>query len=155
MDKPTLLADIHRVHAELLAAAAGLDDAGWLAEPPGMPGWTRKDVLAHCEYWSRNSARVLAELRAGREPYDRSEPFDVDGLNARVLAESRARSLDDVRAGEADACRLVVAAVEAASEAELFETGHYAWLPDACVADIVEGDTSGHWPEHVPHLAAG
>lgn len=155
MDKQTLLADIRRIHAELLAAAAGLDDAAWLAEPAGMPGWTRKDVLAHCEFWSANSARVAGELRAGREPYDRSEPFDVDALNARIMVEGRARSLDDVKAGEADAYRRVVAAVEASSEAELFEAGHFAWLAGDRLADIVEGDTSGHWPEHVPHLTAG
>src|SRR5512141_2172747 len=129
MDKPTLLADIRRTHAELDAAAAALDGPALLTEAPGMPGWTRKDVLAHVEWWSDHSARVVDALLAGREPYARGgEPFDIDVHNARVLAESRARSLDDVRRGEAEAYRRVMAAVETASQADLYEAGRFAWL---------------------------
>lgn len=155
MDKQTLLTDIRRTHAELMAAAGGLDDAAWLAEAPGMPGWTRKDVLAHIAWWSDHSARVAEGLLAGREPYDRSGPFDLDAHNARVLAEGRTRSLADVRAAEADAFRRVAAAIEAASEADLFDAGRFDWLKGETLAETVAGDTSGHWPEHVPHLAAG
>lgn len=155
MNKPTLLADIHRTHAELLAAASGLDDAAYLAEAPGMPGWTRKDVVAHVAWWSDHSARIVDALLAGREPYDRRAPFDVDALNARILAEGRGRTLAEVLDGEAEAFRRVVAAVETASEADLFETGRHGWLTDGTLADVVEGNTSGHWPEHVPHLSPG
>lgn len=156
MDKPTLLADIRRTHAELDAAAAALTEPALLAEAPGMAGWTRKDVLAHVEWWSDHSARVVDALLAGREPYAREgEPFDIDVHNARVLAESRARSLDDVRRGEADAYRRVVAAVEAAPDTDLFEAGRFAWLGGEALAATVAADTSEHYSEHLPHLAAG
>ena len=155
MDKPTLLADIHRTHAELLAAAAGLDDEALLGPAPGMAGWTRKDVLHHVAWWTGHSANVVDSLTAGREPYDRIGDWNLDAHNARVLAEGQAMSPADVRAEEAATLVRVVAAVEAASDAELFEPGRYAWIGGGALADVVVGDTSGHWPEHVPHLAAG
>ena len=143
MDKPTLIADIHRTHAELLAAAGDLDDAALLAPAPGMDGWTRKDVLHHVAWWTDHSANVVESLTAGREPYDRIGDWNLDAHNAKVLAEGRAMSPAEVR-GE-----------EAASPDELFESGRYAWIDGGSLADVVISDTSGHWPEHLPHLAAG
>lgn len=156
MDKTTLLHDISRSHAALDVAAAALDKAGWLAVVPGMAGWTRKDVLAHVEWWSNHSAGVVEALVAGREPYPRTdEPFDIDAHNARVLAESVRRSLADVRRGEAEAFRRVVAAIEGALEDDLFAAGRFTWLDGGPLADVVVSDTSEHYPEHLPHLATG
>ena len=153
MDKPTLLADIQRTHAELLAAAGNLDEAALLAPVPGMDGWTRKDVLHHVAWWTDHSANVVESLTAGREPYDRIGDWNLDAHNAKVLAEGRAMSPAEVRAEEAASYVRVVAAVEAASEDELFEANRYAWIDGGSLSDVVVGDTSGHWPEHVPHLA--
>lgn len=153
MDKVTLLARIHDTHAPLAGAAAALDDGALLAPAPGMLGWTRKDVLAHVEWWNDHSVRVVEALLADREPYQRSGPWNPDAQNAVVLAENRDRTADDVRRGEADAFRRLVAAVEAAGADDLFEVGRFAWLgDDGCLADLVEGDSTTHYPEHVPHL---
>lgn len=156
MDKPTLLTDIRGHHDALEAAAVALDADAFAAEVPGMDGWTRKDVLAHVEWWSGHSARVVEALVTGREPYPRDgEPFDIDLHNARVLAESRARPLDDVRRGEAEAYRRVVAAVEAAPDADLLEPGRFAWLGGEPLFRTVAADTAEHYAEHLPHLATG
>jgi RimJ/RimL family protein N-acetyltransferase len=156
MDKTSLLADIRRAHAAFEAAASSLDDDAWLSEVPDMGGWTRKDVLAHVEWWSDHSSRVVTALVAGHEPYPRGgEPFDIDVHNARLLDESRARSLDDVRRGEAETYRRVVAAVEAATEGDLFEAGRFDWLGGETLAQTVAADTSEHYAEHLPHLASG
>lgn len=156
MDKLTLLDDIRRTHAALEAAAAPLDDAGFMAVVPDMDGWTRKDVLAHVAWWSEHSASVVEALVAGREPYARDgAPFDIDAHNAKVLAESRERSLADIRRAEGEAYRRVVAAVTAATEADLFEPGRFAWLGGEALAGTVAADTSEHYAEHLPDLAAG
>jgi deoxyribodipyrimidine photolyase-like uncharacterized protein len=155
MDKPTLLRAIRDTHAELAAAAAALDDDALLRPAPGMEGWTRKDVLAHVEWWSDHSARVVGALLDGREPYERGGPWDVDAHNARVLAENRDRPPADVRRGEAEAFDRLVAAVEAASDEDLFEVGRFPWLgSDEGLWRLVEGDSSLHYPEHLPHLRA-
>ena len=155
MDKPELLRAMRDAHAPIAAAVAALSDDALLAAVPGMPGWTRKDVLAHIEFWHRNSAAVLAGLRSGVDPHSATdEPFDLDRLNAQVLADNRERSCADVRAGEAASFEALVIAVEAATDDELFGESTVPWMSGAA-ADVVIGDTSGHYPEHVPHLAAG
>lgn len=152
MDKTELLNSMRLGHAAL-AEAAALSDETLAAEAPGMPGWTRKDVLAHVEFWHDHSTRVLAGLRAGVDPYPvTDESFDLDALNARVLAENRDRSAAQVRDGEAASFMRLMAAVEAATDHELFDAGVVQWL-DGSAAQMVAGDTFGHYPEHLPHLA--
>ncbi len=153
-DRAGALRAMRNTHASI-AAAAALPDEALLAAAPGMPGWTRRDVLAHVEWWNRHSTAVLRGLRTGMDPYpDTGEPWDIDAHNARVLAESRGRPAADVRAGEAASFEELAAAVEAATDHELFDAGVQPWLEGTAVA-IVAGDTWDHYPEHVPHLAAG
>ena len=153
MDKTELLRAMRDVHAPIAAAAAALPDDALLAEAPGMPGWTRKDVLAHLEFWHRNSISVLAGVRSGVDPHPATdEPFDLDRLNANVLADNHGRSCDDVRSGEAASFAELAAAVESATDEELFGKEVVPWMSGSA-ADVVIGDTSAHYPEHVPHLA--
>ena len=155
MDKTELLNTMRDAHAPIEAAGATLSDDALHAEAPGMPGWTRKDVLAHIEFWHRHSAAVVTGLRTGVNPdVDDGEPFDLDALNARVLADNRHRSGADVREGEAASYKQLTLAIEAATDHELFDAGVVPWL-DATSAAVVASDTYDHYPEHLPHLAAG
>jgi hypothetical protein len=152
MNKTELLSAITATHAELAAAAAALDDDALAGPAPAMDGWTRKDVLAHLTWWSDHSVRVVEALRAGREPYVRDASWDADTENARILAEYRDISPRDARRSEAESFARLVAAVEAASEVELFEVGRYPWLGAWALADIVIGDSTDHFPDHLPQL---
>ena len=151
-DRAGALRAMRNTHAEIASALASLSDAALLADAPGMPGWTRKDVAAHIEWWHRHSTAVLRGLRSGVDPYPADgSAWDIDSHNARVLAENRARSAADVRAGEASSFEELVAAVEAATDHELFDEGVRAWLEQTAIA-MVAGDTWDHYPEHEPHL---
>jgi len=153
MDKPTLLIAIHETHAAFAAAADALDEKALAGAAPGMDGWTRKDVVAHVEWWNGHSSDVLAGVRSGVDPYPGDdEPWDPDAWNARILAENRDRSSVDVLAGEAAAFERLVAAVEGATDEELFAEDPHPWL-DGTAAETVEADSTLRWPEHVPHLA--
>ncbi len=153
MDKETLLTQIRETHAALEAAAAVLDDDALQGAAPGMDGWTRKDILAHIEWWSAHSADVIEGVRSGVDPYPGGdEPWDADAWNARILAENRDRTVDDVRRGEADAFARLVATVEAATDDELFTEDPHPWL-DGTLAETIVEDSSNHYPEHLPHLA--
>lgn len=153
MDKDTLLRRIHESHAPIEAAASALGDDALLGPAPGMDGWTRKDVLAHIEWWTRHSADVIAGARTGVDPYPGGdEPWDPDAWNERILAENRDRTPDDVRRGEADAFARLVAAVEGATEADLFAEDPHPWL-DGTVAETVLEDSAEHYPDHLAHLA--
>jgi hypothetical protein len=152
MDKIELLAAIHATHAELTAAAAALDDDALAGPAPEMEGWTRKDILAHVEWWTTHSANVLEGVRSGVDPYPGSDvPWDSDAWNARILAENKDRSADDVRRGEADSFARLVAAVEGATDEELFAADPHPWL-DGTAAETVIEDSTRHYPDHLAHL---
>jgi len=152
MDKTELLAAIHATHDALTAAAAALDDDALAGPAAEMEGWTRKDVLAHVEWWTTHSANVLEGVRSGVDPYPGSdEPWDPDAWNARILLENRDRSADDVRRGEADSFARLVAAIEGATDEELFGENPHPWL-DGTAAETVIEDSTRHYPDHVAHL---
>jgi len=155
MDKRSLLARIHETHAALEAVVRSLDDAALEAPASGMEGWSRKDVVAHVAWWSDHSARVIEALRAGREPYAREEQPGIDELNARILDDHRGDTPDAVRRSEADAFSRLVAAVEAASDEDLFTVARFAWIGrDEPLAETVEWDSTRHYPEHLAQLRA-
>ena len=154
MTKQTLLDEIHASHEPLAAAVATLADDAWAEPLADMDGWTRKDALAHVGWWSDHSVRVVTALRAGEEPYERNADFDIDAQNRAILEEFRDRDPGEVRAFEESAFERLVAAIEAASDDELFATDRFAWLGDESLAAAVEWDSTKHYPEHVPHITA-
>jgi hypothetical protein len=111
--------------------------------------WTRKDVLAHLEAWERRVVALLEILRAGAEPDDDGE---TDQLNERFYRAGRDRALDDVRAGEREAYAAVLAAVDGASDEELFDGHHFAWTDGDPLADWFRGNTDEHYDEHREQL---
>ena len=153
MDKETLLSRIRQAHTPIESAGTALDDTALLGPAPGMDGWTRKDVLAHIEWWSDHAVNVIRGMRSGVDPYPGGdEPWDPDAWNARILAENRDRTAADVRRGESDAFAGLVAGVEAASHDELFSEDPHPWL-DGTVAETVIEDSVAHYPDHLAHLA--
>jgi len=152
-DKGAVLDAMRGSHAGMAAAIASCSDADLLTDAPGMPGWTRKDVVAHIEWWHRHSAAVLAGLRSGVDPSpDEGDDWNIDVHNARVLADNLDRSAADVRAGEASSFEELLATVESATDRELFDEGVQPWFGQTGVR-TVEGDTWDHYTEHRPHLA--
>ena len=154
MNKQTFLAEIRATHEPLVAVVGTLADDAWAESLPDMNDWTRKDALAHVGWWSDHSARVVTALRAGEVPYDRDPDFDIDARNRSILEEFRDRDPDEVRAFEAAAFERLVAAIEAASDEELFTADRFLWLGEETLATAVEWDSTRHYPEHLPHLTA-
>ncbi len=154
MDKTTLLSTIRAAHSPIETAARALSDEALTDEAPGMPGWTRKDVLLHIAWWQDRSAAVAEALHTGEDPFPAGGdgPLDLDTRNARTLEEGRGISPADARVAEARSFARLVAAIEAATEEQLFGTGVVPWL-SVPAADVVREDADLHYPEHVPHLA--
>ena len=152
MDKIELLAAMHDAHAPIEAAAGAVDDEALAGPALDMAGWTRKDVLAHVEWWNDHSTNVIEGSRTGVDPYPGDDlEWDADAWNERILAENRGRSPADVRRGEAASFARLVAAVEGSSEEELFAENPHPWL-DGSLAETVISDSTAHYPDHVPHL---
>lgn len=147
MNRMSLLATITAGRDRLDAVLAGLSDAAMLERID--EDWTRRDVLAHLAAWERRVADNLATLRAGSEP-DRS--VETDELNELFYRRDRDRPLADVRADEVDAYRTVLAAIEQASDVELFDGQHFGWTEGDPLADWFRGNTDEHYEEHLEQL---
>jgi aldose 1-epimerase len=147
MNKTTLVATIAAGRERLDAALEGLSDDAMLERVDER--WTRKDVLAHLEAWERRVVDNLGILRAGGTP---DGSIETDERNEAFYLASRDRPLEDVRAGERDAHRSVLAAIETASDDELFNPSHFAWTDGDPLADWFRGNTDEHYDEHLEQL---
>ncbi len=150
MDKSELMRTLIREHARLRAVIDRLSDDELAL--PAQGDWTRRDLVAHIEWWERHSANVVEALCAGREPYDRAGAPDLDTQNAEILEESRERATADVRRGEADAWTLLIDVLDAAPEKALFEADHFPWTEGEPLVETIRWDTDRHWAEHLPHF---
>lgn len=154
MTKQAFLAEIRATHEPLAASIGALPEEAWTEPLADMDGWTRKDVLAHVGWWSDHSARVITALRAGQVPYEQDPDFDIHARNRSILEEFRDRDAAEVRAYESGAFERLVAAVEAASDDDLFMAGRFPWLEEETLAAAVAWDSTKHYGEHLPHLTA-
>ena len=89
MDKNELVAMLLAGHDRLRSVIAALSDDELAL--PAQGAWTRRDVVAHIEWWERHSTNVIAAAHEGRDPFRQDEPFDLDARNAQVFEENRAR----------------------------------------------------------------
>ena len=101
-------------------------------------GWTVKDVLWHVAYWWRDGARTFGAIADGtHRGFDDDEETDV--TNARVLDESRSRSLREVEDEVAEARAALLAAFDPVSDDEL-------------AIELFRSETIEHYEEHLPAL---
>jgi len=147
VERIALRAAIEAGRARLDDALARFDDEAMLDRIDDE--WTRKDVLAHLEAWERRVVDLLARLRACDPPTDRTQ---TDDLNARFFARDRDRTLEDVRRGEHEAFRRLLASIEAASDEELFDGSRFAWTNGDPLADWFRGNADEHYDEHLEQL---
>ena len=106
-----------------------------------VEGWSVKDIVWHCAYWSRFAADHL--VMEGDGPY--TDPFAAhddaywDGVNAEVAEASSAMSWDDVWEGAAEARASVRSAVARPG------------LPSEPI-DFAAEESWIHYDEHAEHV---
>jgi hypothetical protein len=110
--------------------------------------WTVKDLLGHLAFWEETVAELYATLRAGQEP----APFELDALNAKMLAQWGPVPLSEVKTREKAAFQRVLTLIETASEAELFDPAHFPWTGGRAFEGFFQDNTCGHYEEHLPEI---
>ena len=80
-------------HGELAQLAERISDDR--LRDPAMGDWKGKDVLAHLAWWHDHSVLVIEGLRAGRQPYDGTDPANTtDGFDEPPRAPRRSPGRD-------------------------------------------------------------
>lgn len=151
MNRTELLNQIYAGRTRLEAALQGVDPSR-MTEPALPGGWSVKDLLAHIGWWEQRMLEIYRESLVGQEPVRPQTADAVDQLNAQIALEFRNRDLDNVREYERQAFRDVLAMVETAPEADLFDTDRFPWLKGRGFVIWVSGNTDEHYDEHIQDL---
>ena len=147
MNRTILLATISAGRVRLDAVLSALADETMLDRID--EAWTRKDVIAHLEAWERRVVENLVTLRGGGTP---DGSIETDDLNDRFFTDNRDHPLEDVLERERDAYRSVLAAIDGATDEELFDGNHFGWTDGDPFADWLRGNTDEHYDEHLEQL---
>jgi hypothetical protein len=105
-------------------------------------GMTLREVLAHLAAWEETVPDRVASVLAGRGDLDGHS--DIDGFNAKVSAETRDSSIDDLKERLAKSHAAVTDVVRSLEERD---------VPELAV-QVVEWNTTQHYPDHFGDLGA-
>ena len=142
---------MREAHGRVAAAIALVPDERLLE--PAMEDWTGKDVLAHMAWWHDHSVGVIEGLRAGREPYDTTDPSNsTDALNERVLRDHMDDPPELVRRVFTESFDRLLLALELVNDEELFSDDRWPWLGGEALAEAILWDSSRHYDDHREHL---
>jgi hypothetical protein len=104
-------------------------------------GWSLNEDIAHLAAWEETVPKRVASVLEGGEDlklYD-----DIDGFNARVATESHGKTTDEL-----------LARWSAAHEAVLETVRSLPEDADKLAFDVIEWNTTGHYPDHYADIGA-
>jgi hypothetical protein len=151
MDKSGLIRAMRDAHQHAADSIAHISDERLLE--PATDDWTGKDLLAHMAWWHDHSAFVIECLRAGRLPYDGSDPANAtDARNEQTHREHLADPPDVTRRAFDESFNRLLAALEPLTDEELFAADRFPWLEGEALAEMILWDSSRHYDAHREHL---
>jgi hypothetical protein len=127
-------------HVAMRQALEALPQERWNEALPA--GWTLREMVGHLAYWESTVPGYVERLRTGQP---REPGGDVDAQNARVAAEARGLSREDVLKRWDDAHASVLRIARTLGDEE---------LQDDLVIVKFRCETYGHYPEHYGDLGA-
>lgn len=151
VDKQELIRTMRDAHQRVTEPILRTPDERLLE--PLMDDWTGKDLLAHMAWWHDHSVLVIEGLRAGRQPYDGTDPANTtDAFNERVHREHLDDPPDLTRRAFDESFSRLLAALEPVTDEELFADDRWPWLDGEALVETILWDSSRHYDEHREHL---
>lgn len=151
-NKAELLQEMQSSFAAFECLLAPLSEAQ-LTEPDVHGEWSIKDVLVHLATWQGRAAAILEAAQRDVQP-QLDPPIKTDEemnrFNDTVFATNRSYPLASARQDFRASYQRLQTAVEALSEEQLFDSQRFAWTKSQPLWRTAEGDTFGHYAEHVP-----
>jgi hypothetical protein len=138
--KRDLIAKIEHGYVASRAVLEALPAERWDEQLPA--GWTLKEMAGHLGYWESTVRPYIEALRTGTP---RDSGGNADAENAKVAAEVRGLTREEVLGRWAAAHADVLAVADSLNEDE---------LADERVIKKFDGETYGHYPDHFADLGA-
>jgi hypothetical protein len=151
VDKPELIRKMRDAHQGMADAIERLPDQRLLE--PVMDNWTGKDLLAHMAWWHDHSVLVIEGLRAGRQPYDATDPANAtDALNERTHREHLDDRPEITRRAFNESFTRLLGALEPVTDEDLFAADRWPWLGGEALVETILWDSSRHYDAHREHI---
>ena len=151
MDKAQLLHEMQVGRGDLEETLARLNPDQMEVEKALYDSWSVKDLLVHLGFWERRAATVFKALQGG-DTVPSMGGFSMDEVNARTITANHDRPLADVQAEEQAAYQDLLTLVEKSPENDLFDPQRFSWTSGQPFFDWIEGNSYGHYQEHIPAL---
>ena len=149
MNKSELFGAIRAEYDELNSLLASMSEAQ-MTESGAQDEWSVKDIVAHLTAWQSLLGQWLEQARRGETPRPANWPEGyIDRLNRQFYDENRNRPLADVLADYHRSHERAVAAIDFYSDAELNDPHCFAWWDGEPILTLIEGNTYGHFAEHI------
>ncbi len=124
---------------------------------PGVVGdWSLKDIIAHITYFETWATNCLMAIRRGEPlPQPEYKGLSVDEENALIYERQRSLPLADVLRDSQISFQRSIASVQGLRDEDLYDleftrASGAGWT----LFDLVEGDTFGHYNEHMVSVRA-
>jgi hypothetical protein len=160
LNKREFIDTLHKEQTEWMALVAEVGDSRMTL--PGAAGdWCMKDVVAHVSAYEKWLVDLFAAVKRGALPAPSvlNDP-DLDRRNAIVYEANKDRSLAEVLAESRQVFAQLAAALEVLPDEEFINEKGTAWYIEPFwkepipLWEAVEGDTYGHYHEHIPSIRA-
>ncbi|MBI5566503.1 MAG: ClbS/DfsB family four-helix bundle protein [Chloroflexi bacterium] len=150
-----LVAAMHAARSDWGALLAEVGEGRW--EQPGVAGdWSIKDIIAHLTYFENWATEVTGALERG-EPLPASpyQGMEIDQENAAIYQRYHARPLAEAVHESQAAFLRSLDVVQRLRDEDLYspEFTRPAGV-DWIVFDLIEGDTFGHYRDHIVSVRA-
>lgn len=151
MDRDELLNNIREGREELQSALDQFDKRH-MADTVLANGWSVKDVIAHIGFWENRMVNLYSILSSGDVPQETIDSLGLDDLNARVYEDNQLVPLGIVQINELEAYEKLLDIAETAPADDLFDPQRFAWTEGEPFYKWIEGNTYGHYADHIPEL---
>ena len=151
--RANVAAAIDRESARLLGIMRELGEER--ASAPLLGEWSVRDVVAHCIYWQGMLARMMgAQLMPPTwiPRWQSEHEVGGDELNRLTVEHYRRGPLDRVFDDFAFTAKVVRDVVSGMKEENLLLPAGDPWPEGTPVWKAIEGETHGHWKEHIAEL---
>lgn len=147
-DKAAMLPMIKASWTALTATIAQFDPTT-LETPRSTAGWSIKDLMAHITFWEGYALRLFTEVNRGERAQILGEitEDDLNQINAKALAEGRAKALADVQTAFEAVHHDLMTMLKALPD-EFEEAWWSLWPSKAFPHNLIVWNTYDHYDEH-------
>lgn len=149
MSRDDMIARIRKDRGGFAQLWEGLSDVQMTQLPGPQSDWSVKDLIAHITWWEKHMVERVKKLLRQE---DSSRSTDFDAINARVFADNKDRSLEDVLTEFDGHLEAVESLLRNLTDEQLNDPDYLSFDGEESILGHIIGNTWGHYGDHYGDL---